>query len=453
MTWMGTGRWLVLPVATVLATSSFAVAGPTLEIGGMTGLHVFSDDNELGVPELVMGPAQETAVPIGVRVGGFWADFVGIEGELGVIPTEASDGGFSVWDLTYRAHLVAQLPMKVTPFVVAGGGAFQVIGSDAPDTIAEDTDGVIYTGAGAKYRFAERWGVRGDARVLFPPSSEDDGLTTDFEILASVYLELGRRGAVVEAEPEPEPEPVVEKDSDGDGLLDGVDRCPTDPEDKDEFEDSDGCPDPDNDGDRIADGDDGCPLDAEDMDAFEDDNGCPDPDNDADGIADASDGCPLEPETVNGFEDDNGCPDVLPVALKQFSGTIEGITFKDGSAEIERSSRPALEKAIAVLIQYPDTRIEIQGHTDDKPLLRGSAFADNTALSQARAEAVKEYFVEAGIAADRLTAKGYGDTQPVVDPTTSPDGKPLKRREKKAARAKNRRVEFHIITDAPPPPP
>jgi hypothetical protein len=98
-------------------------------------------------------------------------------------------------------------------------------------------------------------------------------------------------------------------DSDHDGVSDDLDRCPTQPEDKDGFQDADGCPDPDNDGDGIPDAQDKCPNEPEDKDGFQDADGCPDPDNDSDGIPDLRDRCPNEPETINGFEDEDGCPD------------------------------------------------------------------------------------------------------------------------------------------------
>lgn len=98
-------------------------------------------------------------------------------------------------------------------------------------------------------------------------------------------------------------------DRDEDGLLDADDECPTDPEDRDNFEDLDGCPDPDNDDDTIRDVNDDCPMQPEDFDGFEDTNGCPDPDNDNDGLLDITDACPMSPEDVDGFEDENGCPD------------------------------------------------------------------------------------------------------------------------------------------------
>ena len=134
-------------------------------------------------------------------------------------------------------------------------------------------------------------------------------------------------------------------DKDRDGIKDDVDQCPLDPEDYDEFLDSDGCPEPDNDMDGILDPDDKCPLipedadgvddadgcpernerdrdgdgildendkcpdNPEDHDDFEDKEGCPDVDNDKDGILDINDDCPNDPEDVDGFEDKDGCPD------------------------------------------------------------------------------------------------------------------------------------------------
>jgi hypothetical protein len=66
-------------------------------------------------------------------------------------------------------------------------------------------------------------------------------------------------------------------DPDGDGIFDEADQCPDKPEDRDNFQDDDGCPDEDNDGDGIPDDSDLCPLDAEDIDGFQDDDGCNDP--------------------------------------------------------------------------------------------------------------------------------------------------------------------------------
>lgn len=83
---------------------------------------------------------------------------------------------------------------------------------------------------------------------------------------------------------------VFGDDSDGDGTLNDVDQCPDVPEDRDGFQDEDGCPEPDNDG---------------------------------DGILDANDKCPNEPENVNGFEDTDGCPETNLSRAKQ--------AFRDGA--------------------------------------------------------------------------------------------------------------------------
>jgi OOP family OmpA-OmpF porin len=132
-------------------------------------------------------------------------------------------------------------------------------------------------------------------------------------------------------------------DRDGDGILDNVDQCPDDPEDRDGFEDTDGCPDPDNDRDGILDTDDLCPNDPEDRDNFEDDNGCPDPDNDRDRILDVRDSCPNEPETYNGHEDEDGCPDrgqavIVDRGLR--SVILERSTSRRTAAEIRPESMP-----------------------------------------------------------------------------------------------------------------
>ena len=118
--------------------------------------------------------------------------------------------------------------------------------------------------------------------------------TPDWRALAGVRVGVGDDGGPV--------------DWDHDGLI-ATDQCPRDPEDKDGFQDADGCSDPDNDSDGVLDVADGAPMDPEDKDDFEDTDGVPDPDNDQDGIADAGDDCPIVAENVNGYQDEDGCPD------------------------------------------------------------------------------------------------------------------------------------------------
>lgn len=112
-------------------------------------------------------------------------------------------------------------------------------------------------------------------------------------------------------------------DPDMDGVSGKNDLCKEIPEDIDNFQDQDGCPDFDNDNDGIYDNQDMCPDSAEDFDNFRDDDGCPDLDNDNDGVLDIKDLCPSNKETFNNFKDDDGCPDEAPLK---------------GTSEIEKKS-------------------------------------------------------------------------------------------------------------------
>ncbi len=257
--------------------------------------------------------------------------------------------------------------------------------------------------------------------------------------------------------------PVPEPDTDGDGLVDSKDRCPNEPEDKDGFEDAEGCPDPDNDQDGILDVNDQCPLDAEDKDGFEDAEGCPDPDNDKDGILDVDDRCPNEPEDKDGFEDADGCPDPdndgdkildvddrCPDVPENYNGckdedgcpeegricmtatkivTLEPIYFVFGKAVILERSFPILEEMAKAIAENPQIKkVRVEGHTDDV-----GRDANNLRLSKARAKAVYDALIKRGIAASRLMHEGFGETRPIV-PNDSDEN-----------RQKNRRVDFIIV--------
>jgi OmpA-OmpF porin, OOP family len=432
-------------VLALVAAPSLALA--EVEVGGLAGLHVFSKDSGLGVPDNASPEDIESlknSAIFGVRLGVYFAkDSIGVEAEGGLIPTEPRMLVFDVYSLAYRGSLVYQMRAadptnRILPFVIAGAGQIRVFNSLNKDIVEETGVLAIHAGVGAKYRAANDWGVRLDFRALLVPS-KDDGQAFDAEAIVSVYKEFGRKKKTIAPIVEP---PKTDDDPDKDGIIGTNDKCPTEAEDKDGFQDDDGCPDPDNDGDGVADANDKCIAEPEDKDSFQDDDGCPDPDNDGDGVPDAADKCGDQPETKNGFQDDDGCPDEIPAQLKQFTGVIQGITFKTGDATLLPASNKALDKAVAVLAEFKDVKLEIQGHTDDVALKAkaGAKYQDNLALSQGRADSVKAYFISKGIEEGRLSAKGYGDTLPAEPPTGLKGGK------LNAARAKNRRVEFKLIT-------
>ena len=254
-------------------------------------------------------------------------------------------------------------------------------------------------------------------------------------------------------------EPTV-GDRDGDGIADDDDGCPDEPEDKDGFEDADGCPDLDNDGDGIPDYLDKSPNAAEDMDGYEDadgipdydndndgildaddkspnapedidgyldEDGTPDPDNDQDGILDVDDECPDEPETMNGYEDTDGCPDEAMQFMipEEQSQVMEGVNFATGSADLTPTAKDILSNVLRMLRNETDIRVEVQGYTDNV----GSQNA-NLRLSQRRADMVKDYLVSGGVSASRIIAKGYGENNPIATNETI------------EGRGMNRRIEF-----------
>jgi len=205
-------------------------------------------------------------------------------------------------------------------------------------------------------------------------------------------------------------------DTDGDGVPDKDDKCPT----VAGLKALNGCPDADGDG--VADGDDKCPNVA----GPAANQGCPWPDRDGDGVFDKDDLCPDTPGTVA----NNGCPEVTEAVRKALNAYAKTILFDTGKASIKAQSAEVLKNIIAILEEYPNAKFNIEGHTDSV----GSE-ALNEKLSDSRASSVKDYLVDGGIEAGRLSSKGYGES------------KPLDTNKTRAGRANNRRVEINLNKD------
>ena len=116
------------------------------------------------------------------------------------------------------------------------------------------------------------------------------------------------------------------------------------------------------------------------------------------------------------------------------SFVVENVFYEYDKSQIKPESFPALDQIVKMLNTYPKLEIEISGHTDSK-----GSDSYNQKLSEARAKAVVDYLIRNGIARDRLSAKGYGESLP-VEPNENPDGT-----DNPEGREKNRRTEFKVI--------
>jgi OOP family OmpA-OmpF porin len=334
-----------------------------------------------------------------------------------------------------RGQLVLQAPLAYfVPFALGGIGRLGAISRE----MGKDSDVAWHFGVGAKIPLSPGLSLRLDGRDNLTAKFGGSGQAHSFEAMLGLSAVIGR----TLREP-----PAPPADSDHDGVIDRDDRCPNDPGVA-----PTGCP-ADTDGDGVLDRDDYCPREAGpgpkgcpiiDTDPDKDGvpipcdlcpkepgvkpDGCPVKDSDGDGIFDDKDKCPNEPETKNGFEDNDGCPDKLPEKIKKFTGVVQGIYFDKGKATIQKQSTPTLAGAVNVLKEFPTVSLEISGHTSSEG---DPAF--NQKLSQERADAVKEWLVDKGIAPERIRTRGAGSDEPIADNKTA------------AGKVKNRRIEFKVI--------
>ncbi len=232
-------------------------------------------------------------------------------------------------------------------------------------------------------------------------------------------------------------------DSDGDGIGDGMDRCPNTPTGA--SVDTFGCElDSDNDG--VKDSKDKCP--GTPAGVRVDSDGCP-VDSDGDGVTDDKDKCPGTPAgaavDADGCEmdgDNDGvvdrldeCPDSAPGVQVDIKGceikaeiTLQGVNFESNSDRLVSGTTGVLDDAAATLRKNPSIKVEVAGHTDSD----GTA-AYNESLSARRATTVHDYLADNGVSVDRMSVRGYGESQPIADNTSA------------AGKAQNRRVVLRVV--------
>ncbi len=298
-------------------------------------------------------------------------------------------------------------------------------------------------------------GIFARATVLFEGDDSDvdtlivGGVSASFELMSYEKAEPAEEPP---PPPEPEPEPVDE-DADDDGLTDEREaELGTDPQSADTDGDGisdkaevEGPTDPvksDTDGDGIPDGEEDAnqngSVDEGETDPTKSDSDAGgvsdgqektlgtnplaghDDDSDQDGVGESVDACPNTPAETK--VDERGC-----IVLKKRM-ELEGIQFASGSAEILPESEATLEKALQVLKDNPEVKVEVGGYTDNQ-----GPYRVNRKLSEERATAVRDWLAARGIADDRLTVRGYGPARPIESNDTE------------EGRARNRRIEFKRV--------
>lgn len=467
-----------------------------------------------------------------------------------------------------RGEVTAILDKPIGDFLVAANIGFRAVPTNELSNVVVD-DVVVYR-VGGSYAWTDNAGLSADLAGQISVKSPT-GANLPLEALVGGWGRVGgpwvlRGGVGTGLTPGIGApifrgvasiafQPVQVRDTDLDGIVDKLDSCPLDPEDGDNFEDVDGCPDLDNDKDGLADPIDRCRDDAEDNDGWQDDDGCPDPGtqvhiliNDIqtgkpvegfnsrfegngvsqDGNAEYS--MELEPGTyaVSGALDGwvplaaqidvvegppmlvqlsvqrDVAPGILRVRVTSPSGDMIGnatytlndtavetfntegiaeknlvpggyvlmvrapgyvpasfpttvkegatssfnvvlqpskvavlkdrlelsdkVSFEAGNATIKPESFVVLDEITGILLDRPDiVLLRIEGHTDE----RGNV-DDNLKLSQARADAIRTYFVASGVEPERLKSLGFGESRPATTDMSA------------AATDKNRRVDFFI---------
>lgn len=328
--------------------------------------------------------------------------------------------GFSM-QLDALVHLRAfKEKARVNPFLTAGLGIGYF-----PDKVA------LYAplGTGLQFRFNEGTYLLLQAQWRKKLSN---GINNDYLHYSLSFAQHNPFGKKKSEPVVTEPEPVLPPDADGDGFADANDQCPN------EKGTVNGCP--DTDGDGVADKDDQCPNEKGTL------NGCPD--IDGDGVADKDDICPTEKGTLNGCPDsDNdgvadkddkcpneagatangGCPEIKEEIKQKIDFAAKNIFFQFASDVILKKSFASLNEVVKVLTENPSLKLNIEAHADNVGLPER-----NMMWSERRAKAVADYFFSKGIAAERITYEGYGDTKPIADNKTE------------KGRAQNRRVEMKV---------
>jgi OOP family OmpA-OmpF porin len=265
------------------------------------------------------------------------------------------------------------------------------------------------------------------------------GSTQDHIFSLGVQIPFGRARSAARAAPAA----PVDGDGDNDGVRDSMDQCPRIPAGR--MVNGVGCElDGDNDG--VVNGVDQCPNTMAGV--VVDGRGCG-LDGDNDGVPNGLDQCPnsragaqVDARGCEGDGDNDGVLNGLDSCLNTTAGarvdvrgceitneiTLPSVEFETNSGALRPGAAGSLADAVMTFNLYPELVVEVADHTDSD-----GAESYNLDLSQRRAQTVQSYLIDAGIDAARLSARGYGEVQPIASNATA------------AGKAQNRRVVLRIL--------
>jgi OOP family OmpA-OmpF porin len=395
------------------------------------GSAVYTDDDPARRLDDIVGGGQ-------AYVGRKLTDVFALEGRIGYsdidgwpnwpLITERESQEFLDIGLDLVSHLNPD--GSFSPYLVFGAGYLGTRTASGSDENRPSGS----AGLGFSWKLGDSaFSIRGDYR--FRLAWEKDNSLTDRIATLGLQYSFGRRAAppVVDTDkdgiqdlydqcPHSEAGVVVDDtgceifvDSDGDGVMDRKDLCANTPQGVPV--DSYGCI-RDEDGDGVTDDIDECPNTVSGAAIYV--NGC-ERDDDGDNVVNHLDDCPNTRANVP--VDASGCEIRSTVELR-------GVNFASSSDRLLTGAEQVLDDAIEWLKRNPHLVVEVAGHTDSD-----GAAAANLGLSERRAYTVRDYLINGGISPSRLTARGYGESEPVASNGTT-EGK-----------AENRRVELRILSN------
>lgn len=463
--------------ALVMATPASAQSGGSVELGAF-GMY----------PQLDQSLQWENKFGYGGLLGLYLARNLAIEADVSRISTETENALQEVSVTALRGRLVYNIPIGGRSRLMLGGGYSKT--RAGKDFDANQSGFTAITGLKIGLGDALIWRIEGTMDYMTSPLNGDItvnkninyGMRSGLSLLFGGYGAKDRdkdgvldasdlcpgtpKGAAVDMNgcPDTDNDGVRDnfdrcadtpagtrvdgsgcpiKDSDNDGVLDDTDRCANTP--AGQAVDATGCP-LDSDKDGVIDASDrcantpagvavdatGCPIDSDGdgvTDAVDrcantprgekvDGTGCTIRDSDKDGVVDSADRCPDTPAGLVVGAD--GCLILFVEGKKNV--VLEGVTFVVNRAELTIDAKKILDLVAQSLNAIPEVMVEVQGHASSD-----GSDAANMRLSDRRAASVRAYLLSKGVAANRMTSKGYGETVPVADNATE-EGRKLNRR-------------------------